>query len=87
MALSGHLMGQIGARLGFPIPDSAFLEPPHPSQEEQQTGCSVPRSLELSPLSSMCTERLPQVVLTEEALAWPGQEPEATAIGTPGVMA
>jgi hypothetical protein len=69
----------MGARLGFPIPDSALLEPSHPSQEEQQPYCSVPPRLELSQLSSMCTERLPQVVFTEEALAWPAQEPEDTA--------
>lgn len=32
-----------------------------------------------SQLSSVCTERLPQVGFTEEALAWPAREPEDTA--------
>lgn len=62
MALSGQLTGQTGAQLGFPIPNSASLEPSHLSHEEQLPCRSVPLSLEpSSQLGSVCTERLPQV--------------------------
>lgn len=72
------LTGQTGAQLGLSIPDSASLEPSHPSHEEQHPCCSVQWSLDLS-AQLVCTERLPQVGFTEEALAWPAREPEDTA--------